>query len=77
VGVFSDDFNRADGGLGSNYLEISAPVPSLTIVSGKACGDIQSVGMYKNPIYAGKVSIYFEFTAANNEGFEAYGLGII
>jgi hypothetical protein len=75
--VFSDDFDRPDGGLGSNYLENDSEFPSLTIVSGKACGDIHSIGIYKDPIIASKVSIYFEFTAASNEGFEAHGIGII
>lgn len=71
--------------MGSDYLfsdvesatVVPITTPIATIIGQQACGDIQSIGIYKEKIFASKVSISFKFEASSDEGFEAYGFGNI
>lgn len=72
--MFFDDFNRPNGNIGPNYWHTS-DVNILSIVDGKACGDVQSFAGYIESIEADQILIEFNFVASSNEGFEAHAVG--
>ena len=72
--LFSDDFNRADGAIGDNYLtSFATSAGNATIKTNQVCGDSQSFAMYKNTL-SGKIKISFKWTAASTTGLEAYAI---
>lgn len=71
--VFSDNFNRANGNPGSNYLTLISP-GEAKINNNQLCGDVQSVVFYRTNIDADEVKVTWTFTSSNDEGLESYAV---
>ena len=66
--IFFDDFNGPNGGLdGLNWSDSAA-----AIVGEQMCGDVQSFGLYAQPITGKHVRVSYEFSASDPSGFESY-----
>jgi hypothetical protein len=72
--VFFDDFDRADGPIGWPWGTIAgAPSgPRLTIAEHRACGDVQTVGMYDTLLTGTHTRVSYSFAATDPSGFESY-----
>ena len=77
--VLQDNFDRADGPLGPDYLEnlfLPQDCITLQVRNNQACGNTQSLAIWRHPIpNVELVRISWTFTANSTEAFESYGIG--
>jgi hypothetical protein len=68
---FADDFGRGAGPLGPTYLEVSTGLAeAAVIVNGRACGDVQSVGVLAEPMRSRNFAAQVTFDPGSLAGQE-------
>lgn len=69
--MFTDNFNRAAGALGTGYADLVVPLADdALVVNNRACGDVQSVAILDELVDAPGLSARFTIDTGNNNGQE-------